>query len=58
MRTNDSSPMRNRKIVTIKKSYPTIRCVCNSEILVVPDLKAMNNAVTKHIAEPKQADDD
>jgi hypothetical protein len=36
----------------------TIRCVCGSEILVVPDLKAMNKAIQNHIVEHKQAKDD
>jgi len=29
---------------------PIVRCVCGSEILVVPDLKAMNLAITNHVA--------
>ena len=36
---------------------PIIRCVCGSEILVVPDLKAMNKAIQNHIIEHKQAKD-
>jgi hypothetical protein len=34
-----------------------IRCVCGSEILVVPDLKAMDRAIKNHVAEHKQAKD-
>ena len=29
---------------------PIVRCICGSEILVVPDLKAMNLAIDNHIA--------
>ena len=35
---------------------PTIRCVCGCEILVVPDLKAMDRAIRNHVAEHKQMD--
>jgi len=28
-----------------KKGMPTIRCVCGTKILIVPDLKAMNRAI-------------
>ena len=38
------------------KGMPTIRCVCGLRILVVPDLKAMNNAIKNHVAEHKQWD--
>ena len=33
------------------ESMPIIRCVCGAEILVVPDLKAMNQAIENHVAE-------
>jgi len=39
----------------IKRSLPTIRCVCGRKILVVPDLKAMNKAINDHVAEHKKA---
>ena len=29
---------------------PTVRCVCGTEILVLPDLKAMNRAIKNHVA--------
>jgi hypothetical protein len=38
------------------KGMPTIRCMCGTRILVVPDLKAMNRAVKNHVAEHKKAD--
>ncbi len=37
---------------------PTIRCLCGSEILVVPNLKAMDIAITKHVANHKHSRDD
>lgn len=36
---------------------PTVTCICGSEILVVPDLKAMNIAIQKHVAEHRKPDD-
>ena len=41
-----------------KKGMSTIRCVCGTRILVVPDLKAMNLAIEMHISAHKQADYD
>jgi hypothetical protein len=37
-----------------RKGMPTIRCVCGTELLVVPDLNAMNRAVENHIAKHKK----
>lgn len=37
-----------------KKRMPTIKCVCGAKILVIPDLKAMNNAIRNHISEHKK----
>ncbi len=34
---------------------PIIRCICGSEILIVPDLKAMSIAVKTHVAAHKEA---
>ena len=28
---------------------PIVKCICGSEILVVPDLKAMNLAIENHV---------
>ncbi len=42
------------KIVVRKNRMPIVRCVCGYEILVVPDLKAMNVAINKHVAEHKK----
>ncbi len=37
-----------------KKRMPTIRCVCGTKILVVPDLKAMDTAIKNHLVEHKK----
>ena len=47
---------RKSKSIIHKKGMPTIRCVCGSRILVVPDLKAMNRAIKNHVSECRQAD--
>ena len=49
---------RHNKVATHKKHMPVIKCVCGFEILVLPDLKAMNRAIKNHLAEQKQADYD
>ena len=46
---------RSGKFATHKKGMSTVRCVCGFEILVVPDLKAMNRAIKNHLAEHKRA---
>ena len=40
---------RQRKIIVHKKRMPIVKCICGSEILVVPDLKAMNLAIENHV---------
>jgi hypothetical protein len=40
---------RQRKVTVHKRRMPIVRCICGSEILVVPDLKAMNIAVDNHV---------
>ena len=40
-----------------KMGMPIIRCVCGSEILVLPDLKAMNLAINNHVAAHKKIHD-
>jgi len=47
---------RKSKSAIPKKGMPTIRCVCDTIILILPDLKAMNRAIKNHVAEHKQAD--
>jgi hypothetical protein len=41
----------NDKFVAHKTHMPIIKCGCGFEILVVPDLKAMNRAIKNHVAE-------
>jgi hypothetical protein len=38
-----------RKITVHKKRMPIVKCICGTEILVVPDLKAMNLAIDNHV---------
>ena len=47
---------RKCKSTIPKKGMPTVRCVCGTILLVVPDLKAMNRAIKNHVAEHKRAD--
>ena len=58
MGTTDSSAVYKREFTSHKKSMPTVTCACGSEILVVPDLKAMNLAIKKHVTEHRKRDDD
>ena len=50
-----SDQHRERKVVVHKNRMPIVRCVCGCEILVVPDLKAMNLAINNHMFEHRQA---
>jgi hypothetical protein len=56
MGTIDSSAVHEPKFTSHKVSMPTVTCVCGSEILVVPDLKAMKVAIKKHVAEHRKPD--
>jgi hypothetical protein len=38
-----------------KMRMPIIKCACGFEILVVPDLKAMNQAIKNHVIKHKKA---
>ena len=46
------------KVASHKKHSPIVKCVCGYEILVMPDLKAMNIALNKHVAEHKKDHDE
>jgi hypothetical protein len=46
------------RVVVHKKHMPIVRCVCGFEILVLPDLKAMNLAIKNHLGEHKQTHND
>ena len=37
-----------------KEGLPIISCECGSEILVLPDLQAMNRAIATHVAEHRK----
>ena len=50
-----SEESHKSKSAARKKSMSTIRCVCGFEILVVPDLKAMDRAIKNHVANHKKA---
>ncbi len=49
---------RENKVTSDKKHMPIVKCICGSEILVIPDLKAMNIAINNHIAKHKKVHDD
>jgi hypothetical protein len=44
-----SNKSHQTKVIVHKKRMPIVRCICGSEILVVPDLKAMNIAINNHM---------
>jgi hypothetical protein len=44
--SNRSHPI---KVIVHKKRMPIVSCICGSEILVLPDLKAMNLAIDNHV---------
>ena len=38
---------------SFKRHLPVITCVCGYEILILPDLKIMSQAIDKHVLEHK-----
>ena len=38
----------------LKEHLPLITCDCGAQILLVPDLRAMNLAIKAHVAEPEK----
>ena len=52
-----SDPNRSSKFGAKKQRMSVVKCVCGYEILVVPDLKAMNRAIKHHVAEHKQSNE-
>ena len=42
---------------SIKSRLPIIKCECGYEILLLPDLKAMDQAIQKHLLEHKNRGD-
>ena len=49
-------PERKSAVVDehLKEGLPIISCECGAEILVVPDLKAMNRAIKTHVTEHRK----
>ena len=46
------------KLSVHEKGLPIIRCICGSEILLIPDLEAMSTAVKTHLSEHKKKTED
>jgi hypothetical protein len=42
--------------IYLKQRLPLIKCECGTEILVLPNLRAMNRAINTHFAKHKQRD--
>lgn len=40
----------------LKERLPIISCECGAQILLVPDLKAMNRAIKTHVAEHRKTE--
>jgi hypothetical protein len=40
--------------IHLKERLPLIKCKCGTEILVVPDLRAMNRAIKTHVSEHRK----
>jgi len=40
----------------LKERLPIINCECGTEILVLPDLQAMNHAIKTHVAEHRRTE--
>jgi hypothetical protein len=58
LRTVSSNSRRseNHFATYIQRSgLPIIRCACGAEILLIPDLSAMNRAIENHVAKHKKA---
>jgi hypothetical protein len=45
------------KVSPSEKHMPIVKCLCGKEILVVPDLKAMNQAIRNLVSEHRKAKD-
>jgi hypothetical protein len=45
------------KYSSSEKPVPIVRCLCSSEVLVLPDLKARSIAILNHVAEHERARD-
>ncbi|MGA2682817.1 MAG: hypothetical protein ABSF44_13575 [Candidatus Bathyarchaeia archaeon] len=54
---NFSDQVRQRKVAVHKKRMPLVGCTCGFEILVLPDMKAMNRALNNHVAQHNKVRD-
>jgi len=54
----EHKPSPNDIAKTESTSLRTIKCLCGAEILVMPDLAAMNQAIKMHLAEHKKSSQD
>lgn len=52
--TLDNKPSAASASYSQKKPLPIIKCSCGAEILVLPDLSAMNQAIANHLKEHKK----
>lgn len=52
--TNTPEDENSQVYKLLKKRLPLISCECGAEILVVPDLQAMNRAIKNHAAEHRK----
>ena len=51
---NTSGAKTSDAMLCLKKRLPTIKCECGTEILLLPDLKAMDRAIDAHVAEHRK----
>jgi hypothetical protein len=51
----EKSVDKDRELV---KRLPLLKCECDAEILLLPDLKVMNHAIEVHVAEHRKKEKD
>jgi hypothetical protein len=54
---NTSGAKTSDAELCLKERLPLIRCDCGAEILLLPDLKAMDRAIDAHVAEHREKGD-
>jgi len=52
--TPDNKPSAASASYSQKKPLPIIQCSCGAEILMLPDLTAMNQAIANHLKEHRK----
>ena len=50
----DQENQLNKKTPTNRKKMPIFKCGCGTEILIVPDLRAMGSAIKEHVEEHRK----